>query len=411
VSDLKVTDVAEKGQLLADEVRSGTQHAQTLRRTLNHRQLLPAMALLLLSLGVLGFGLALPAVRGVVAILGATGCLAALRVALATLATTAADLRARVGQQADERVATQLLEVGLAEGQVKVVQAQLDEVLTRAGELRRQLVELEPGRRLYAFISERAASADYRGQLGLVSTIRRDFERLRDVIVAWRENHAETERGIDRIVLYIDDLDRCSPRQVVDVLQAVHLLLALDLFVVVVGVDPRWLLHSLRQEYRQVLASDSSLDGDEEWISTPSDYVEKIFNVPFVLPAMTGRTFESLVRGLGNTASLVSRAASQAPLSGGEPVPEPGWSADADPDAERAVGASTDAPPLTAESASEAAAANSAALTPRSRPMTESELSFIAALAPLIETPRQAKRMLNIYRMLRSTQDLGDAST
>ena len=56
-------------------------------------------------------------------------------------------------------------------------------------------------------------------------------------------------KPIDRIVLYIDDLDRCSPRQVVDVLQAVHLLLALDLFVVVVGVDPRWLLHALRSEY------------------------------------------------------------------------------------------------------------------------------------------------------------------
>ena len=39
------------------------------------------------------------------------------------------------------------------------------------------------------------------------------------------------------------------PAQVVDVLQAVHLLLALDLFVVVVGVDPRWLVHSLQSEY------------------------------------------------------------------------------------------------------------------------------------------------------------------
>ncbi len=44
---------------------------------------------------------------------------------------------------------------------------------------------------------------------------------------------------LNRIVLYIDDLDRCPPKRVVEVLQAVHLLLAFELFVVVVGVDAR----------------------------------------------------------------------------------------------------------------------------------------------------------------------------
>ena len=48
-------------------------------------------------------------------------------------------------------------------------------------------------------------------------------------------------------MLYIDDLERCEPDQVVQVLQAVHLLLAMELFVVVVGVDPRWLLRSLQE--------------------------------------------------------------------------------------------------------------------------------------------------------------------
>ena len=46
-------------------------------------------------------------------------------------------------------------------------------------------------------------------------------------------------RPIERIVLYIDDLDRCPPERVVEVLQAVHLLLAFELFVVVVAVDAR----------------------------------------------------------------------------------------------------------------------------------------------------------------------------
>jgi hypothetical protein len=424
-SALKVTDVGEQGQLLADEVRSGAQQAQTLKRTLKHPQSVVAIALLLVSLCVVGVGLALPTVRGEISILGAAGCLAGLlwlgqvargvRKAMATLASTAADIRARLQGQADEHVAPELREVGLAEGRVKVVQAQLDEVLVSAGELRRQLVDLEPGRRLYAFINERAASGDYRGQLGLVSTIRRDFVRLRDAILTWRANHDDAERGIDRIVLYIDDLDRCSPRQVVEVLQAVHLLLALDLFVVVVGVDPRWLLHSLREEYRQVLVPDAHSGRNEEWLSTPSDYVEKIFNVPFVLPGMTTQTFDSLVRGLGISAGAAPPTTPGELSSRAPTMNEPGESPKADTGTKPAA-VGVDTPLLTAEPASEvadavAAADNSTALPPQSRPITEVELDLIAALAPLVQTPRQAKRMLNIYRMLRSTQDLGDAST
>ena len=127
------------------------------------------------------------------------------------------------------------------------------DMVAEAGELGTELAEASPGQRLYRFISERAASADYRGQLGLISIIRKDFEQLVSLMKNWqkrRQRDSKAPRPIDRIVLYIDDLDRCSPKQVVEVLQAVHLLLALDLFVVVVGVDPRWLLRSLRREFR-----------------------------------------------------------------------------------------------------------------------------------------------------------------
>jgi hypothetical protein len=52
-----------------------------------------------------------------------------------------------------------------------------------------------------------------------------------------------------RIVLYIDDLDRCEPAKVVEVLQAVNMLLTFQLFVVMVAVDARWLSRSLEKQY------------------------------------------------------------------------------------------------------------------------------------------------------------------
>jgi hypothetical protein len=57
-------------------------------------------------------------------------------------------------------------------------------------------------------------------------------------------------RAIDRIILYIDDLDRCKPEDVVRVLQRVHMLLAFELFVVVVAVVARWVEEALTQSYK-----------------------------------------------------------------------------------------------------------------------------------------------------------------
>jgi hypothetical protein len=44
------------------------------------------------------------------------------------------------------------------------------------------------------------------------------------------------------------------------------------------------------------------------------------------------------------------------------------------------------------------------------RLLTEDELALLASLGPLVRSPRQAKRLLNLYRMVRSTRDLSPAS-
>ena len=60
---------------------------------------------------------------------------------------------------------------------------------------------------------------------------------------------------VNRIILYIDDLDRCPPEKVVDVLRAIHLLLAFRLFVVVVAVDARWMKRSLKDRFSLMLGA------------------------------------------------------------------------------------------------------------------------------------------------------------
>ena len=112
-------------------------------------------------------------------------------------------------------------------------------------------------------------------------------------------------RKVERIILYVDDLDRCPDKKVVEVLEAVHLLLAYPLFVVVVGVDPRWLAYSLTSIY-PVLKETASQSGDaagprgsaDLWRPTPQNYLEKIFQIPFSLRPMTRTGYGKLVEGL-----------------------------------------------------------------------------------------------------------------
>ena len=111
-----------------------------------------------------------------------------------------------------------------------------------------QLEAIKPSRQIVDFIRKRNQSTDYTQHFGVIARARQDFEELTRLMQLVRDDPTNEApfAPVDRIVLYIDDLDRCPEDKVFEVLQAVHLLLAFPLFVVVVGVDPRWLFHSLR---------------------------------------------------------------------------------------------------------------------------------------------------------------------
>ena len=219
--------------------------------------------------------------------------------------------------------------------EVEEAEAQLRQVEQTIAESQKELEALDAGRAVYEFVRERSAEGGtYRAEEGMISTVRRDLEALSGLIRDWKIDSKEAaeaaktrpgdgasveQDGLDlptpdviqlndlesderrklpiqRIVLYIDDLDRCPQDRVVDVLQAVHLLLAFDLFVVVVGVDPRWLERSLKGTYRRLIDDRStSQSGFHHQSATAQDYLEKIFQIPFTLPSVQTDGFSELL--------------------------------------------------------------------------------------------------------------------
>ncbi len=163
--------------------------------------------------------------------------------------------------------------------------------------LESDLEKTSDGDYLSSFIKGRMGTDEYTKHLGLQAKIRGDFEQLSNLIEKYNQSllagDVRDNDGymINRIVLYIDDLDRCPPDKVVEVLQAVHLLLSFPAFVVVVAVDARWVSQSLRIGYKDLFGQEVSMDVDGDGIpdsfrATPHDYLEKIFQIPFWLYPM-----------------------------------------------------------------------------------------------------------------------------
>lgn len=295
-------------------------------------------------------------------------------------------------------------------------EARLAAAAARVVELEERISSLNQGRSLVQFLSERTRSDDYRKHLGLISTIRQDFEKLGQQLS--QASIGGQFKRVDRIILYIDDLDRCHEAKVMEVLQAVHLLLAYPLFVVVVGVDPRWLLHSLKGAHRAFRGSEQreGVDG-EMWRTTPQNYLEKIFQIPFNLRSMTSEGYTRLVKSL-----LL-------------PEKDDGWTeqkvyVERINDTERGIAGLTPRPEAPPESSSKPGGDAKAAELMQGDPVVETakpvpdkkkegerlqfviyeeslaikswEAAFAARLFALIPTPRGVKRFTNVYRILKA---------
>jgi hypothetical protein len=274
--------------------------------------------------------------------------------------------------------------------------------------------------RLGRFIRERASSADYEKHLGLIAMIHRDFERLSELMEKAQRAKSESslpatqdDSGfprIDRIILYIDDLDRCyPPEKVVKVLEAVHLLLFFPLFVVVVGVNSRWLSRSLHEHYRGMLADEAIIE-DGEAPAGSKDFLEKIFQVPFWLRRMDPEAVRALVHSL---ISAEERTVSAPIGMNGHPATTPAAVEPIKEEGEnRAVnlGPAKDDPGIAAakRTAQEAEISKSAIgefedAPSESLTITEAELAFMDKVSSLMpRTPRSVKRFVNIYRLYKA---------
>jgi hypothetical protein len=269
-----------------------------------------------------------------------------------------------------------------------------------------ELKEIKSGKRLLKFIEDRHKSTDYKKHLGLISLIREDFKELKNQLDKNKENPI-----IDKIILYIDDLDRCSEKRVIQVLEAIHLILGSELFVVVVSVDSRWVSKALIAEYSALL-KDS--DNEQRNAATSFDYLEKVFQIPFVIKPMEGKYTYDLIKYLFKDEILSPKPEKE--VSGESSFSQRNTDYDgnvSDKNINQAVKTQENKALPEMKDSEEQKTSTSEPVKHNSEQfmkklnISQKELDFMEVISPILgTTPRGLKRFVNIYKIIRAHQNM-----
>lgn len=104
-------------------------------------------------------------------------------------------------------------------------------------------------------------------------------QKLRRGVREFREDFIELlkETKVKRLVVVVDDLDRCSPDTVIETLEAIKLFLFVPRTAFVVGADERLIRYAVRRRFPE-------LPGERAEVGR--DYLEKLIQFPVRIPAM-----------------------------------------------------------------------------------------------------------------------------
>jgi hypothetical protein len=119
----------------------------------------------------------------------------------------------------------------------------------------------------------------------------RSFKHMSDAIADFVDASDGDVRR--RVVVFVDDLDRCLPNSALQVLESMKLFFDLKGFVFVVGLDRDVIERSIELKYggggdRRSGDGHEGPEGEAEHVGIRgADYIKKIFQVPFGLPRIT----------------------------------------------------------------------------------------------------------------------------
>lgn len=142
-----------------------------------------------------------------------------------------------------------------------------------------QLWEKLTGDKAVDYLEGLLKSKEQHADINAVRDFRKQFQ---DLIEA---------TGKKRLVVLIDDLDRCTPRRIIDNLEAIKLFLNVDKTAFIVAADEYIVSCAVKGEYSRFTPEGNTYDKN----SIGTAYMEKLIQIPYKLPRLTHKEVETYV--------------------------------------------------------------------------------------------------------------------
>lgn len=139
---------------------------------------------------------------------------------------------------------------------------------------------IEEGR-LEEFLKQNVVKEEEEKKYAAVREFRSDFEKLIQ----------KSKQG--KVVILIDDLDRCLPRHIIDSLEAIKLFLNVPKTAFVIAADEFIVSNAIKSEYKSLI--DASNDGEGNREDLGKSYMEKFIQLPYHLPTLSRKEVETYV--------------------------------------------------------------------------------------------------------------------
>ena len=137
-------------------------------------------------------------------------------------------------------------------------------------------LQSEEGREIYSAFVKQGKEEDKKS-INAVAEFRKDFSELLDAT------------GFKRLVVIIDDLDRCGPERIIENLEAIKLFLNVQKTAFIIGADPRIVKYAIEHKYK------NNKEIEEENNRIVIDYLEKLIQLPYSLPRLSESEVETYI--------------------------------------------------------------------------------------------------------------------
>ena len=124
-------------------------------------------------------------------------------------------------------------------------------------------------------------------EINMLQNVKKGSDKIDVELKEFHKNFGELleETKVDKLIVFIDDLDRCDPNTVIETLEAIKLFLFAPNTVFVIGADERLIKYAVKRRFPEI-------PGEKE---VSRDYLEKLVQLPIRIPSLSTHELQTYI--------------------------------------------------------------------------------------------------------------------